>query len=123
MKKILCILSLFCLLSIGIVSVSYAETVRLLWNANPPEQLVDLYQVEIDGQLIADVVGVSYVLNTLQDGQHTARVRAHNNVGWGDFSAMLEFTLPLPLGVPPNAPTGLRIEPVSPNDGPILMPQ
>jgi hypothetical protein len=100
MKKILCILSLLCLLSIGFISVSFAD-VLLTWQEAPASENVDLYQVEIDGQIVADLKPNTYGLLDLADGQHTARVRAHNVWGWSEFSAPFVFVKSLP-----SAPVG-----------------
>jgi hypothetical protein len=83
MKKILLMLCFFIIAS---VSVSFAD-VLLTWQEAPASENVDLYQVEMDGQIVADLKPNTYGLLDLADGQHTARVRAHNVWGWSEFSA------------------------------------
>ena len=98
MKKILLMLCCFVLMS---VSVSFAQGIVLTWDNNPAIEAVDLYQVEMDGQIVADVVPNTYSLLTLADGSHTARVRAHNVWGWSEFSDPFVFVKSVPV-VPAN---------------------
>jgi len=100
MKKILLVLALLALLA----TPAFAE-VRLTWDAYSPEVLVDLFQVEVDGQIVADVVPNEFVIVSLAGGAHIARVRAHNPWGWSEFSAAFDFV----SGVP-DAPVNIRLE-------------
>ena len=106
MKKNLSIaLTVCCLLIIASVSTSFAE-VTLVWDMHPTEQAVDMYQVEMDGRIVADVPpGTFHILITLPDGNHTARVRAHNVWGWSEFSDPFLFV----KGVPAIA-AGIRLK-------------
>ena len=101
MKKILLMLCFFIIAS---VSVSFAAP-GLTWDVAPASENVDLYQVEVDGVIVADVIPNTFGLISLADGSHIARVRAHNVWGWGDFSAPLDFD----KGVP-GATTGVIIQ-------------
>jgi hypothetical protein len=100
MKKNLLMLSVCVLICIGLVSPSFAD-VLLTWQEAPVSENVDLYQVEIDGQIVADLKPNTYGLLDLADGQHTARVRAHNVWGWSEFSAPFVFVKSVP-----SAPVG-----------------
>jgi len=106
MKKILLML---CFFIIGFASLSYAQDVVLTWDENPASENVDLYQVEINGTIVADVVPNTYSVISLADGPHIARVRAHNVWGWSPFSDPFDFT----KGVP-GKPVGIRLEVVTP---------
>ena len=70
--------------------------VLLTWDERPATENVDMYQVEMDGQVVADVVPNTYSVVNVIPGQHTARVRAHNTWGWGAFSNPLDFTKAMP---------------------------
>ena len=104
MKKVLVLLTALCLVFTAGISTSFAQDVVLTWDENPASDQVDMYQVEIDGVPVADVVPNTYSVITLADGPHTARVRAHNIWGWSAFSAPFDFT----KGVP-GAPVNIRI--------------
>ncbi len=88
-------------------STALAAT-ALTWDDNPPEQAVDMYQVEIDGQVVADIVPNTWVIVNVPDGNHDARVRAHNAVGWSAFSNALNFDLPYAHDLP-TVPTSVRV--------------
>jgi hypothetical protein len=81
----------------------------LTWDdPNPPEAMVDLYEVMIDGVVVAQIVPNTWVIVNIPDGNHNAQVRAHNAVGWSAWSSALNFDLPYLFNVP-DAPTNLRI--------------
>ncbi|MHA2068614.1 MAG: fibronectin type III domain-containing protein [Candidatus Thorarchaeota archaeon] len=102
--KFVKVLIVCCLIFIGSVSLAFAE-VRLTWDESPAIYNVDLYQVELDGQVVADVVPNTFTLVNISDGPHTARVRAHNVWGWSEFSDPLDFTKALPA-----VPQNIRLE-------------
>ena len=61
---------------------------------------VDLYQVELNGQVIpvqpdqTGQHGFKYDLASKPDGSYTARARAHNANGWSFWSSPYSFSLP-----------------------------
>ena len=91
------------MLLIGFASISFAAPF-LAWDANPPSQNVDMYQVELNGTVVSDVTDVKYDLSGLADGSYTARVRAHNVWGWSNFSVPFDFDKQVP-----GAPTGVGL--------------
>ena len=104
-------MAIFYLLLIGFVSTSFASPF-LVCDPYDPVHEVDLFQVELNGQIVADVqpdgtgqYGFKYDLSGLADGSYTARARAHNLWGWSDFSLPFDFV----KSVPP-APAVIRIE-------------
>ena len=107
MKKLYLSMIVFCLLLIASASMSFAQDVVLMWDDPNPVGVVDLFQVEMDGQIVADIVptDTTYSVIVLADGQHTARVRAHSIWGWSDFSAPFDFTKGVPSGA-----VNLRLE-------------
>jgi len=105
-KLLVCLTALILVCAVGI-SLSFAQDVVLTWDNNPVSDNVDLYQVEMDGMVVADVVPNTYSVIYLTDGAHTARVRAHNIWGWSDFSLPLDF-----VKGTPSAPTGVIIQSV-----------
>ena len=90
------------LILILVLFATPAFGVSLTWDQ---AGVVDLFQVEIDGQIVADVAPNVYQFVTLTDGPHIARVRAKNVWGWSAFSPPLDFT-----SGPPAVPTNLRVE-------------
>ena len=94
---VLLVLALMCTPAFG--------DVLLTWDSYPADIGVDLFQVEIDGVVVADVAPNVYSLVTIQEGDHIARVRAHNAWGWSIFSADFSFK----SGVP-GIPTGVHLE-------------
>jgi hypothetical protein len=99
MKRLLIVLAVF------LISTPAMAGVMLTWDESPVVYGVDVYQVEIDGQVIADVAPNSYALVSVEAGQHTARVRAHNMWGWSGFSTPVDFTVTVP-----SAPLNVRLE-------------
>lgn len=97
------IVSIACLIAVLFATTAFADVI-LTWDDNPSIERVDLYQVEIDGQIVADVIPNTFTLLNIEKGTRVARVRAHNVWGWGEFSAPFEFTKETP-----SATTGLRI--------------
>ena len=65
-----------------------------------PTENVDLYKVELNGQIVefqpnpTGPYGFKYDLVGKLDGSYTVRVKAHNPVGWSDWSELINFTLP-----------------------------
>ena len=102
MKKLI-----FTLMFLAIAATAFAEP-AFTWDANPVEQHVDLYQVAIDGVIVADIQPNMWVMVDIPDGNHVATVRAHNAKGWSDFSKGLTFDWPYLFDVP-TAPTGEKI--------------
>jgi hypothetical protein len=107
MKKFI-LMGTFFLALIGLASISFAGP---FLTCDP--MAADVYQVEINGQVIADVqpdptgtYGFKLDLAplTLQDGTYTARARAGNMWGWSDFSVPFDFTKSVPA-----KPAGLSI--------------
>lgn len=103
MKKILLAL----ILILCFTSTAFAVP-ALTWDENPPEQMVDMYQVMVDGVIVADIQPATWVIVDIPDGNHNAQVRAHNKIGWSMWSNALNFDLPYLFNVP-TAPTNLRI--------------
>jgi hypothetical protein len=94
MKKLLVMLTVFCLLSIAGVSNGFAA--QLVWDANPATDNVDKYP---------EVIPNSWVFIAIPDGSYTARVRAHNMWDWGAWSDPLPFDKSVP-----GVPVGIRLE-------------
>ncbi|MHC4214202.1 MAG: fibronectin type III domain-containing protein [Planctomycetota bacterium] len=72
----------------------------LVCKVSPPAEKVDLYKVELNGQIVefqpnpTGPYGFKYDLVGKLDGSYTVRVKAHNPVGWSDWSELINFTLP-----------------------------
>ena len=75
--------------------------VYLTWTPNPSSENVDSYEVELDGNVVANVTDAEYDLSSISDGQYTARVRAHNMWGWSEYSDPFAFVKSVP-SVPVN---------------------
>ena len=95
---------LFCLFCFAGISTSYADIV-LTWDISTVDQGIDLYQVELNGVIVADVLPNTFSVVSIADGDYTARVRAHNLWGWSDFSVPFSFK----KGVP-DAVVNIRLE-------------
>jgi hypothetical protein len=102
MKYLLSLLIVMVFSTIAMADPAYT------WDASPAEQYVDLYQVAVDGIIVADLVPNSWLMIDIADGNHTIEVRAHNAKGWGPFGAAVVFDLPYLFDVP-TAPTGGKI--------------
>ena len=102
MKRILMLVTVFCLLLIASVSVSFADVV-LTWDSYPVEAQITVFQVEVDGQAppYTEVVPNTYGLLSLPDGSHTIRVRALNVWGESAWSDPFVFVKGVPV-VPAN---------------------
>ena len=109
MKKLLVMLTVFCLMLM--LGVSSGFTAQLVWDANPATDNVDKYQIEIQDSanvIVAnpEVIPNSWVFINIPDApDYEARVRAHNIWGWSAWSAPLPFDKSVPGG-----PVGLRLE-------------
>ena len=108
MKKLLVMLTVFCLLSIAGVSNGFAA--QLVWDANPATDNVDKYQIEIQDSnsvIVAnpEVIPNSWVFIAIPDGSYTARVRAHNIWDWSAWSAPLPFDKSVP-----GVPVGIKLQ-------------
>jgi len=70
--------------------------IRLDWPANPPSELVDSYEVweQIDNGFwnVKSLVETNHLVleSNLSAGKYRWRVRAHNFIGYGPFSAEAE---------------------------------
>jgi len=72
----------------------------LVCNPSLPSDKVDLYQVELNGQVIevqpelTGPYGFKYDLTGKPDGSYTVRVKSHNSKGWSSWCPPYPFTLP-----------------------------
>jgi hypothetical protein len=106
------ITAIFCLALIALASPTVASPF-LVCDPYDASVGVDLFQLELNGQVIADVqvdasgqYGFKFDLSGLADGSYTARARARNLWGWSNFSDPFDFV----KSVPP-APAVIRITP------------
>ena len=72
----------------------------LVCDAYPSTAQVDLYQVELNGQVVpvepdpTGQCGFKYDLASKPDGSYTVRARAHNSKGWSAWCPAYNFSLP-----------------------------
>jgi hypothetical protein len=120
MKKLLVMLTVFCLMLMLGVSRGFAE-MEFVWDANPATDNVTMYQLEIkavpSNVIVANpmVVPNEWVIIGIPDGSYEARVRAQNGWGWStDIATSADPDLGWSNVVPfvksvPNAPAGTEL--------------